>query len=498
MTVISKSDTYSRKKRIRGIPITPDKSLRHMKNPEGLSVEQIMAGAVLDIKKITPYLFAALCVVPRIESEEVNDIEVSPGKIYYNPRFIILHTREEITFYLMHALYHILMKHHLRGRGKEPSRWNKACDLYINRCITDSFGVTPGDVNVSVIGPSGQEAFMSMPEREVYDVDIDVRTDTPETIYRRLFSQEKKREDSEKEQGDSDGGEDESRQGQSSPSPEKDRMEPNLTDHRKSMQMVLCDRRDMLDDQESWGESEIALGQEADRLMTRIDSTAGQMNEAIFGRGLNGDDAGFELVKKEDVPLADWRTILRNKLIDVQIDEKSLSHPDRRFVHTGLYVEGPDNADEKLADLKICIDTSASMTDRDLEIAMKQTEQMVAQFNTNAELVFWDEIIEDTIPFDSVRDLKLARNKAKGRGGTNPNCLFDTFYRKERQTYTQVRPSLTIVFTDGYFELPDQTYSQVFGKDVIWVLCAEDAVSEDIFDPGFGKVARLVRPEKKR
>ena len=125
---------------IAGIPVSKEHSGLSAMTDEGMTVEQLLAAAALDLRKIYPFLFASLYAIPRVESEEIEGISVSPGTFYYNSGFVRTCTRPALLYFMIHGLYHILMRHHARGFDKDPQLWNKACDLYINKCLADAYG----------------------------------------------------------------------------------------------------------------------------------------------------------------------------------------------------------------------------------------------------------------------------------------------------------------------------------------------------------------------
>ena len=104
--------------------------------------------------------------------------------------------------------------------------------------------------------------------------------------------------------------------------------------------------------------------------------------QAGKGKGHSGVAEAF--VDEELIPKINWRNVLMNRLISMMSDEKSLSTPDRRFIHSGLYVEGRRMEDEKLEDIKIAIDTSGSMTDLDIAVAFGQIKQLLKTYKTSA------------------------------------------------------------------------------------------------------------------
>ena len=208
---------------------------------------------------------------------------------------------------------------------------------------------------------------------------------------------------------------------------------------------------------------------------------------AGYGKGSCGVCQAF--VEESMVPRINWLTILRNKFTSMRMDEKSLATPDRRFVHRRMYIEGDRFDEEKLENVKVCVDTSGSMSDEDIAIAIVHIKRLCKQYKMSADLVYWDDGIQDIIPFDSLRTLELAKYRAMGRGGTNPNCIFEEFTNREYKfnLHGKSMPSVIIIFTDGYFSDVEAKYKRYFGRDTIWVLCSNN--SNHNFKPTFGVVA---------
>ena len=552
---------------ISGTPVRPEDSKRSIADEEGITVEQKMAGSVLDLKKIYPFLFAALYVVPRIESEETGRIAVSLDKLYYNSEFIKSIPRSTLTFYIIHGLYHILMRHHIRGEGKDPLDWNKACDLYINRCIERTIGAGPGKGAVAVPDKNGDNVYVEMPENEFFDEEIDVEKDTPELIYARIHEDENKEEQEspdesggQGESGESGDGEDHGQESDSGAgsdgsseeesesgnegsddtsddseetSPDKNESETQDTDETdpeqddgsegsddtsdesegsesdgssdteetdseesdssvsespetKENEESTRPEPDMIDDSDSMKDSATSKAQKLSRMLTKIDTINRQMSSGNFGRGTAYDPVADAEIHKNAEKI-NWRVLLQNRLMSMITDEKSLSHPDRRFVHTGLYLEGPVKEENRLNDIKICIDTSASMSDSDIATALFQIQNLLKQYKLEADLVFWDEEIESIMPFNDLREFRIAKSQAKGRGGTNPECIFEEFIQSNEKGHMAPNPRLVLIFTDGFFERPDRKYRRAFDNSTIWMLCSEESEKLEDFDPGFGK-----------
>ena len=544
-------DFHNARPYIQGTPVPESQSqLDQISREEtAMTVRQKLTAAILDLKKIYPLLFAAITVIPRVESEEVPSIAVSPDTLYFNSRFLLETSREQLLFYLIHSIYHILMQHHIRGEGKDPFQWNTACDLYINKCIHDAFGATPGEAVTILTDNTGSKTVLAMPEKECFDDTIDLKTATPEAIYRALHEEHEERhmtgrdtgfgdsgkagegDGKELDQGYSDALPDhlkdqtpspEARQEkdaseketQSSPEPQPEQVhagnrdkdpaggekkEPSpegssaKTDEEESAPSPFSEhhiRMDLVEDRKNRADSADARLQKARRLRVKINTVYQKMQEISEGGGISGD-AVLEAEMHKNVSRVNWRTLLQTRLVKMTTDEKSLSTPDRRFVHCGLYLEGPVQEESLLRDVKICIDTSASMNDRDIADALFQIGHLLRQYHIQAELIFWDEIIEARLPFQDRHEFSKAGKSARGRGGTDPDCLFREFAQSNRRGHSAPVPELLLIFTDGWFDLPKKDYHRAFREKTIWILCSEDSEKEENFKPGFGKTVRL-------
>ena len=590
------------RKRIIGLPVPEEASYAHVVGSDGMSVRQKMTAAVLDLKKIYPLLFAAVTVIPRVESSEIPEIAVSPDTLYYNGRFVLDTPREELLFYLIHSIYHLLMRHHIRGEGKDPLKWNVACDYYINKCIQEAYGVTPDGDPVTLITEEGQYVTLSMPAGEPLEESVNLVTDTPESIYRKEFEEEDKemsgesgsvgdsgrdgqgdkqgnKGESTEEKGDSGSGDntdedenssdkgssgvsedssdresdeegdseglsrkesDETGPSQSSPEENQDAEAGSDADNTgegsnpssapaldqgsdggksndtsdmvkdpdadaddssdsagkdtpnppKTQAQPENVRVDLIEDEKSRMDSSETKAQRSQRLRSKIDTVYRKLQEVKYGRGIT-DDPVLEAEIHENLPRVNWRVLINNHLLRILTDEKSLSTPDRRFAHTGLYIEGPVTEENQVKDIKICIDTSASMNERDIADALFQIECLIRQYRIRAELIFWDEVIDARVDFGDRYEFTLATQAARGRGGTNPDCLFEAFAQTNKRGHTTPIPELVIIFTDGYFELPKRDYHRAFRDRTIWILCSEDSEEIENFKPGFGKAVKL-------
>jgi len=139
---------------------------------------------------------------------------------------------------------------------------------------------------------------------------------------------------------------------------------------------------------------------------------------------------------------------------------------------------------DKLEGIKICVDTSGSISDEELSIAYNQIMQLLRTYKAEAELIYWDTAVRAKGNFKNRNE--LVRIKPAGGGGTDVSCVFDYLDSKE----CKVKPSVIVVFTDGCFGTPDKTKWGRKYKDTIWVISGGEYQYKEFKLP-WGKKARF-------
>ncbi len=66
--------------------------------------------------------------------------------IYYNPGYVETLNASELAGVLAHEVMHPALQHHTRRGGRNPKRWNMACDYAINPLLIDAGITLPKDV----------------------------------------------------------------------------------------------------------------------------------------------------------------------------------------------------------------------------------------------------------------------------------------------------------------------------------------------------------------
>ena len=145
-----------------------------------------------NLKKIAPYywsMYTAIRKVP-VPSHVCETMGVTENMMIYNNAFVAEQNIGELTFIVLHEMYHIAMYHPLRIRanGIDTKMMNIAQDLYVNECICKEFDVWKDcgevEINGGVICTPNQGVFLS-----TIDETLDFEKDTAESIYYRLMAE---------------------------------------------------------------------------------------------------------------------------------------------------------------------------------------------------------------------------------------------------------------------------------------------------------------------
>lgn len=500
------------KYRINGNPVLPQNSLlKTFDEVSKMTVEQKILRGLLVVKSIAPFYFAILSILNHVESTEISTCAVTLRTLYYNSTFILSCDVEDIPFILIHEASHIMDRHHIRMGIRSKELWNIACDLYINRVIAHDFckGINPGE-KCKYDGTT-----LGFPAYILYDETVSIENDTPESIYAEMEKDARNQgapnnsasgsggnEDTENNQGGSSGGQNSQSGNQSGQGNEQNNQNGSNSggqsgqDNKgngnsrkvyfRNKEFEISNNADLIEDSETAGMSDNMKNDIAKSTIRKADVLR---KKSTWGNA-KGTKTTFEIKAEEAlVPKINWRNLLLNRLQMIISDEKSYSHPDKRFVNRNLYLEGSYKEEKYLEGVKICLDTSGSISDRDIGVAFKQIDSLLSTYPLEAELIYWDTEVESTCDFRNRAGFDTAKTKVAGRGGTDANCLFEYFNtNKEYRTGKKAYPEIVLIFTDGEFPEIDSKYNK-YSKKVVWILSDYNCYNH--FEPKIGKKALL-------
>ena len=219
-----------------------------------------------------------------------------------------------------------------------------------------------------------------------------------------------------------------------------------------------------------------------------------QMTEDESGKKYTLTSGGVVCEREIDFALAPqykWQAILK-KLAKTEYESRyTFSKPKKGYLQQGIVLPAQRKSGKptKIPGLKICVDTSGSVGEEELNRVFTLIQRILNDYNVDAEIIYWDTEVNNVGMFSTMRE--LLKIKPLGCGGTDPACVFEyllgnTDFNGAKEK-TRVRDiSVVMFFTDGCFSLGD-AYAKKFGKKTVWVIDGDPRC----FDPPFGKVAPL-------
>jgi predicted metal-dependent peptidase len=150
------------------------------------------------------------------------------------------------------------------------------------------------------------------------------------------------------------------------------------------------------------------------------------------------------LVQETLQPRLDWREVLRRFLSSQARNDFSWSHPNRRFLHAGLYLPGLRS--EELGEVVLAVDTSGPIGPRELSLFAAEAQAILESFDCSLTILYHDSAVQHVQRWHS-GDGPLQLEPAGG-GGTSHVCVFEWVEQQGEM------PTCVICLTDLYTEFP--------------------------------------------
>ena len=266
--------------------------------PTSLRIQKARTALVLD----HPFFGSLLFRLEGRESRSIKTMATDGVSLYWNSEFVETLNAATLAGTLAHEVMHPALHHHVRRSGRDPKRWNEACDYAINPLLID--------------------AGLSLPEGVLLDNRF--RGMSAEQIYNLLETE------SESDQGPDDEEEkpESGRDGTRDASPRQGAPdEPSAPETEGGIGQVLDAR--VPDDGTPSIEEQVREWNIAVNQATAVARQAGKV-PAGLDRTLEGA-AGAGI---------DWRELLRRLWSDTIPADYSWLRPNRRHLWTGLYLPG--------------------------------------------------------------------------------------------------------------------------------------------------------------
>jgi predicted metal-dependent peptidase len=357
------------------------------------------------------------------------------SKLFLNPMFVQELQPDELLGVVAHEVMHNALAHHARRGTRDPRLWNVATDLSINGLLLDAGFTLPG----SRLMP-GEGQFHDLPLGK-----------SAEEYYELLPRQESgshsgrgqgsgQQSDGDPSEGDQDDQGDQQSQG-------------GQQDNDPGRCGGVRDPGDGSPSSRSHSEAEwkVAVAQAQQVAKQRGDLPGGLAR----------------LVEEVLQPRVDWRDVLRQFLSQHPKNDFSWSHPNRRFIHQGIYLPGLRS--EELGEVVLAIDTSGSIGEKELSRFAAEAQGILESFDCSLTVFYHDaEVLKVQRWRSGDGPLTL---EPVGGGGTSHVCVFQHIETLEEQ------PVCVVCLTDLYTCYPDTAPS----VPTLWAVVGDNSVQ-----PPFG------------
>jgi predicted metal-dependent peptidase len=362
-----------------------------------------------------PFLSVLALSIPTTFEQNTNSaFQTNGAKITIDLKKLDKYSDENITYLYAHTLLHIVLKHPYRQKTRDTNIWNMSCDLVINN-ILDTFeniGVKPND--------------------EI--IDLDMVDKCVEEVYEILYKQ-----DEDEQNQDSQRDEKQEAQAKVSPDPKGDKEAYIYNESKRDLEEVA-------DEKTSQGDQE-----KLDGIIIQALTIAKKTSHKYGGLQIEIDTLIRPQISLQDV----LKEYLTASLFEKQT---TFSRPNKRYIHTGLYLPGTKKSDEFI-EVYIALDSSSSVSLEEYKKFLGIIQDVCEGFyEYKVTILPFDKYVksEHIISFDSFNPLKEKDLYIpKSDGGTD----FDTVLKYLKNTDIRAE-NLLMVLSDGEFEITQSLVSK--------------------------------------
>lgn len=353
-----------------------------------------------------PFFGSLLFRLKGRESRSIKTMATDGVSLYWNPEFVETLSAATLAGTLAHEVMHPALHHHVRRSGRDPKRWNMACDYAINPLLID--------------------AGLSLPEGVLLDNRF--RGMSAEQIYNLLETESESDQgsDDEEEKPESGGN---GAMGESSR--EGDPGEPSAPETEGGIGQVLD--APLPDNATPTIEEQV---REWDVAVTQASAVARQAGKVPAGLDRTLEGAAEAAI--------DWRELLRRLWSDTIPADYSWLRPNRRHLWTGLYLPGVlrDGAGE----VAIAVDCSGSVSPRQLRLFEAEARSILeGQRPVRVYVLYFDALVHKVETYEAGQRIDL---NPVGGGGTEFGPCFE--WLEERS----IQPQSLVFLTDLYGSFP--------------------------------------------
>jgi len=371
-----------------------------IETPTSRRIQKARTALVLD----HPFFGSLLFRLKDCECRSIQTMATDGVSLYYNPDFVETLNAATLAGTLAHEVMHPALHHHARRSGRDPKRWNMACDYAINPLLIDAGLNLPEGVLLD-------NRFRGMSAEQIYNL-LDSET-----------SQDSGSEDKESESGGEGTNAEQPLAGEAN--------EPSAPMTEGGIGQVLDAP---LPDEETPTIEEQA--REWNIAVNQATTVARQAGKVPTGLSRTMEGAAEAAV--------DWRERLRRHWSDTIPADYSWMRPNRRHIWAGLYLPGV--VCEGVGEVAIAVDCSGSVSARQLRLFEAEVRSILeGQRPERVYVLYFDAVVQRVETYEAGERIDL---NPVGGGGTEFGPCFE--WLDDRG----IRPQTMVFLTDLYGSFP--------------------------------------------
>jgi predicted metal-dependent peptidase len=369
---------------------------------ERLEIQKIKNGVLLR----SPFYGSLLLGLKFVNDPHVKTAETDGVELRYNLDYVMSLPFDQRMGLFAHETDHCARNHHTRMGSRELKLYNIAADFSTNGELT--------------------KAGFGLPNGFLYDPKYDGMP--VERIYNLLQAEREQQQQG--DQGPQQPGEGKSQDGQGQPGKPGQIQVPGKPGQ-ESLDVGGCGSVMPPKNQDGTDLSRLQIGKERAKWDSHV-----QLAESVAKRiGITAGTSKTR-IKEMQEGTADWKDELREFMYNCVDQRYSWLVPDHRYDE---YI--PSRQSKRLQDVVIGIDTSSSVSSRQLAIVKAETNQMFLEVNPNrVHVIFWDTRVQTVKSYEE-HDYPVDFS-FPGRGGT----AVQSFFRKVEEM--DLNPACALIFTD--------------------------------------------------
>jgi predicted metal-dependent peptidase len=352
-----------------------------------------------------PFFGSLLFRLKGRESRSIKTMATDGISLFYNPDFVDTLNAATLCGVLAHEVLHPGLKHHVRRSGRNPKRWNEACDYAINPILLDAGLHLPEGVLVD-------DRFCEMSAEQIYNhlqTEAEQDSDDPDDTQEDEGGGAASPHASPGGSGELSAPETEGGIGQVLDAPVADEETPTAEEQGREWSVAV--------------NQAVTLAKQAGKVPAGVERTLDGAADAAV----------------------DWRELLRRAWSETTPADYSWMRPNRRHIWAGLYLPGVVR--EGVGEIAIAVDCSGSVNSRQLRLFEAEVRSILeGQRPQRVYVLYFDAVVHTVETFEAGQPVSL---NPVGGGGTEFGPCFE--WLEEHG----VRPQTLVFLTDLYGSFPD-------------------------------------------